>query len=252
VDALQNRCDALINTMNRNNRASLASTAPPRLSAARMAALLICHCQPDAASNEVVGGKISQLFHQSRLVDELSGSSPDHPGRRLLGTWIERLADTSLAFQSIWIGMRFELPEGLTPAKSLLKRADQSPFVRQMAILAIAKLGSPRDVAVLEPLLSDAAAANPNEQEKSSYRCEVRDVALAAIIHLHGRDPKDFGFDKIRRNPQTLYAQNTMGFDGSAARTAALRRWKGWLAQHPTGDKQKTRQAVTQSGPTGR
>jgi len=202
---------------------------------------------PNATADEAVGMKVSQLFHQSKLVDEIAGNPPDHPARRLLGAWIERLADTNLAFQSIWLGMRYDLPQGLAPAKSLLKRADQQPFVRQMAILAVAKLGSQSDAAALEPLLTDPAACNPNDQQKTTYRCEVRDVALAAIIHLHGRDPKVFGFEKIQKHPQSLFAQNTMGFSDSASRAATVARWKAWLAQQPARDKPPAPREVTQT-----
>jgi hypothetical protein len=102
-----------------------------------------------------------------------------------------------------------------------------------MAILAIGKLGSRQHVLLLEPLLTDdtLCEASP-EDEKARYRCEVRDVALAVIIHLHAQKPKDFGFERIQGNSQSLFNYNSMGFASTEQRQKALAKWKQWLASN--------------------
>lgn len=241
AEAISQRCDALIANTARSRANRLSYTQPRPVPTARMAALLLAVCSTDVAMNDAVGTRVSQLFHQSRMANEISDKADDQPLRRLLGAWVQRTAEGNLAFQSVWLAMRFQLKEGLAPAVGLLKRGEQQPYVRQMAILAIGKLGQREHIAVLEPLLSDAASCNPNPDEaKTPYRCEIRDVALCAIIHLHGRKPKDFGFEKIQPHPQTLFNQNSMGFESAAQRTAALARWKSWLEKQPTANGQSS------------
>jgi len=53
-------------------------------------------------------------------------------------------------------------------------------------------------------------------------------------MHLHGRNPKDFGFEKIQNHPQTLFNQNSMGFDSDQQRAAAIAKWQAWLEKQPT------------------
>ena len=235
TEAIAQRCDALLAHTSRTRANRLSYAQPRSVSTARMAALLLAVCSTDIPLNDAVGTRVSQLFHQSRMANDISDKSDDQPLRRLLGAWVQRTADGNLAFQSVWLAMRFQLKEGLAPAVNLLKRGEQQPYVRQMAILAIGKLGQREHIPLLEPLLSDTASCNPNPEEaKTPYRCEIRDVALCAMIHLYGRKPKEFGFEKIQPHPQTLFNQNSMGFDSAAQRTAAVARWKAWQEKQPT------------------
>jgi len=234
ADAMLQRCDALIASHSRSRAGRLGVRPNRPIPTGRMVALLLASCCHDLAANEAVGMKVSQLFHQSRMINEIPASDDGHPLRRLLGAWVERTAETGLAFQSVWLAMRFQLKEGLAPAASLLKRGEHQPYVRQMVILAIGKLGGKEHVSALEPLLKDTSSCNPNPDEaKTPYRCEIRDVALCAIMHLHDRNPKDFGFEKIQNHPQTLFNQNSMGFDSDQQRAAAVAKWKAWLEKQP-------------------
>ncbi len=60
------------------------------------------------------------------------------------------------------------------------------------------------------------------------FSSQVRDVALAAMIHLIGQNPRDYGFDELRPHMDYLYAANTAGFDSDERRNRALRRWTLW------------------------
>ncbi|MCE9544030.1 MAG: hypothetical protein K8T25_00670 [Planctomycetia bacterium] len=237
ADAIANRCDSLIASLARQ-RSTIGRFSEPqsaRVPLGKITALMLAVCVPNVSVSDAEGIRIYQLFHQSQMVEELSGGAKEQPARRLLGGWIERTAGGNLAFQSMWLGMRYDLKEGLVPAEILIKRTDQQPYVRQLAILAIGKLGTRSNTALLEPLLKDTTSCDPNQeaQTRAKFRCELRDVALASIIHLHGKNPKDFGFERIATNPQTLYVQNTMGFADEAHRKAAADRWQSWVQQQP-------------------
>jgi hypothetical protein len=68
-------------------------------------------------------------------------------------------------------------------------------------------------------------------------RCEVRDVALATLVHLSQQDFKEYGFAHLQKNVQTLFNTNSVGFATDAARAEALRKWKAWSADQKANGK---------------
>jgi len=122
TDAILQRCDTLIASHSRSRAGRFGMGRNRPVPTGRMAALLLASCAHDLAANEAVGMKVSQLFHQSRMINDIPASDDEHPLRHLLGAWVERTAETGLAFQSVWLAMRFQMKEGLAPATSLLTR----------------------------------------------------------------------------------------------------------------------------------
>jgi hypothetical protein len=107
--------------------------------------------------------------------------------------------------------------------------------VLQDAILAVGKLGSQEHIELLTPLLADDTALGNqfNRQVKKSFQPQVRDVALAVIIHLSGEKPQDYGFTAIQQDAVRLFRSNTMGFASDQQRQAAHKKWQQRLAAHP-------------------
>jgi hypothetical protein len=95
-------------------------------------------------------------------------------------------------------------------------------------MLAIAKLGDQGHIPILEPYLSNDQPVN--NQRGNGFQPLVRDVALATTIHLHGKNPKDFGFTHLRPNKQTLFQAGSMGFTNPQEREATFERWNSWKA----------------------
>ena len=60
------------------------------------------------------------------------------------------------------------------------------------------------------------------------FSAQVRDVALAAMIHIIGQNPRDYGFTELRPHKDYLYAANTAGFGSEERRNRALRKWALW------------------------
>jgi hypothetical protein len=106
-----------------------------------------------------------------------------------------------------------------------------SPILRASAALAVARFGSKADAATLEPLLADDSTFTiPSGQPGVGVNEHVSDVALAAMIHLSGQEPKDYGFTRVRLNPQTVFDPTSLGLDNSQQRAAAIAKWRAWQA----------------------
>jgi hypothetical protein len=112
-----------------------------------------------------------------------------------------------------------------------------SPARRVTAVLAVGRFGSAADVPTLEPLLEDNTDYLPtrvaNLPQGPIYPVQVRDVALAVLLHLTGQEPFDYGLVHARPHPLTVYDATSLGMENDARRTAAIAQWRAWKNQHP-------------------
>jgi len=155
--------------------------------------------------------------------------------RKLLGSFVGRGdAGNGVGYQRLLLAMRFDLKEGLKPAKEMAKMPGLVTHVRQYAILAVAKLGGKQEIPVLEGLLDDKTVLYRRRSGKSTtFECQVRDIALAGLWLLVKEDPKKRGFPNIRTNTYSLFSTSTVGFSNDAERSKALKMWREFKAQNP-------------------
>jgi hypothetical protein len=122
--------------------------------------------------------------------------------------------------------------------------------MRQYALLVVGKFGGPADIDRLESLLIDsavcaqqqlaapAAEVAKNDQSKASpakseiVETQIRDVALAVMIHITGQKLADFGFTRAQPNPTILFNTASLGFANTDEREAALAKWQAWRDEH--------------------
>ena len=226
--AVRSRADSLYTYLIRNP--TMQGVVSNRQAAnGNVAALLLAVANPSFDFDDQTGQKIFQLMQHSGYTQHLVPSSNQHAARRLAGQFIRRSADTSLAYQSLWLSMQCDLKEGLVPAETIIRRGERQPYVMQNAILAVGKLGGLEHLELLKPLLEDETPVD-DRVRKGGFEPQVRDVALAVTMHLHGRNPKAYGFTKITSNLQTVFQPNTMGFDQQQQRDAAFKKWEAWVA----------------------
>jgi hypothetical protein len=192
--------------------------------------LLIVAADPQIPIDEQTAQKIFQLMQHSGYTQQLASDPKHKAARSLVGHFVRRSVGTSLSYQMLWLAMQCNLKDGLVPAEAIVRDEAQQPYVLQNAMLAIAKLGDRQHLQLLQPFLKNETPVN-NRRAAAGYLPQVRDVALAATIHLHGQNPRQFGFRRIRPNPQTLFQAGTMGFESSQNRQAAFDKWDQWLTE---------------------
>lgn len=182
---------------------------------------------PTQASSMLYG-----YCYQQCVRAALEGGDYEPEVRKLLGRWIARGED-SLAYQGLVLATQYELKEGLVPARRIIRSDQQQQYVVQFAVVTIARLGGKQDIPLLEPLLGDATHLTQRRVGSDSRLVEVqlRDVALAALVHLSGQDFADYGLRHIQPNPQTVFTPNSACFDTDDQRTAAIRKWREYSAE---------------------
>lgn len=174
---------------------------------------------------------LSTIAHRSTFRKLLDDAEKGASVRLITGYWIRECNNVD-PYRRLLLATRHELVEGLVPARKILE-APGPTMQTQYAILAFARLGTREHLTELLPLLEMDGRLSPSRMtEKTQYTCEVRDVALAAVLHLLGEEPKEFGFTRIRGNTQTVFYLNTAGFASPEDRTDAFEQWHDYAKAH--------------------
>ncbi len=183
----------------------------------------------DVNLNFQTGSILCSFCYQADLQNAMLDATKKKFVREMLGTWIKQ-GDGSAAYQTLALAMRFELKEGLVPAVKILENPGNQAYIRQNAILAIAKLGDDSHMKLLESLLGDESKCTTHRVKNVTYETQIRDVALAAIVIMKKQDPKKIGFDRIQQNTSNVFSTSTVGFENDEKRNKVLAKWKEFKA----------------------
>ncbi len=203
-----------------------AGRGTPKVSAAGVAALLFASVDKRIEASDRSLYYLQQLaYHQVMRQAMATDGDRSKLFRTLLGDFIARTAERADAFQGVRLALFYDLPEGLKPSLVMVGRPINSPQTFVYGVLGVARFGGRQDAKALAPLLKSDATyrVQTNNAVNEVY---VRDIALAAIIHLHGEDPKKWGFSQRQENAQTVYDPNSLVFSSNEQREAAHKRWQ--------------------------
>lgn len=104
------------------------------------------------------------------------------------------------------------------------------------AMLAIAKLGGKEDIEYLSKYFDDATEVSLPTVQGDQFNTLLKDVALVAVLHLSGENPKDFGYPRISTDPNFLYNIRSIGFTTAEQREQAFQKWE--KSQKPQADEE--------------
>ncbi len=172
------------------------------------------------------------LTNQPAIQQTMNGSAQAAPVRKILGAWVSHDACVNVLSQNLWLAMRFDLKEGVEPAAKALKQGNQPANIKQTALMLIGKLGDKSNLPAVESCLKDTDICAQGMMNNQAFQTQICDVALAIAIKLQGKDPKEFGFDRLDTNGLPYYNPATLGFRTAADREAAMKKWDAWMAAH--------------------
>ena len=203
------------------------------LSVGSIAAVIFVASDMQVPMNDRMAAYLHTFSHQPNLQSALGGGNKTEPLKRLLGAWVLRGTTLNDAYPGLRLALAYNLREGLQPALKLIKQPAFQPQFMQVALLAIGKFGDRQHIATIEPMLANTSQLFTQSVSGQQIRCEVRDVALAVLVHLSGQNLKDYGLANVQKNSQMLFNTSSIGFPTESARDEALRKWKAWSAEHP-------------------
>ena len=195
-----------------------------------LAALFFVAADSSVAVSDRTAALLGNLSYQQAFQTALTGGPHVATLRKMLGQWVERGEGGPGSFQNLLLAMKHGLTEGLKPAEGMIRRGAQ-PQIIVYAILAVGRFGDRTHLALLTPLLEDESVAMTFQTDDMQFQTQVRDVALAVMVHLTEQQYADYGFTRIEEQPEYLFNPGTIGFGEETQRTAALEKWRAWMAE---------------------
>lgn len=172
---------------------------------------------------------VMNLCGQPSFAEGMSDPAKSKILRKMVSQWITN-SEGAVAQQSMFLAMRYDMKEGLVPATRILRNAGEQAFVRQTALMTVARLGDASHVGLLEPALEDATRISSHRIDNVQYDIQIRDVALAAVLLLKKQDPKRFGFERIQLNNSNVFNFGTVGFENEDKRKQAFAKYQEFKA----------------------
>jgi len=123
-----------------------------------------------------------------------------------------------------------KLPEAVPLAIQAAGDKNMNSARRARAIQYVGQVGARVEIKKLATLLNDRTAVGTAGWNQIRIHTEIRDVALASMIHLSGQTMIDYGFDfsTHTRADFTAMGYTHMGFSTEQRRADALTRWEQW------------------------
>jgi hypothetical protein len=197
-----------------------------------VAAALLVGSHPDAPIDDQLYGQACALLHRPPFTSAMGNSELRPKMTKLLTRWIDKAGEKNWLgnYQAMMLGLMYALDQAREPAARILKDANVAGPQRGYALLVLGKLGGRDDVKLLEPLLDDRQVCLRGQVNNQMIEIQVRDVALAMLVHLTGQDLKEYGYGRAAEHPRYGYNLGTLNFSDDAARQKALAKWKAWRA----------------------
>ncbi len=125
---------------------------------------------------------------------------------------------------------RFQLKEGIPLMIRAANANGVREYIRGNSIRIVGLLGDSGDIPKLAPFLKNKTSAGTTRINFNQINTQLRDVALAAMIHLSGQEIRKYGFDYAEATGRgfTNISHSCLGFRNEARRQNALKMWQDW------------------------
>jgi len=199
----------------------------------RIAALLLVASDQRVAMNQMSLDTVFELTQLPACYHTMTGGlNPTHRDQlqKLLGGWLLR-DDNLPAFRLLRMALLYNVPAAVERARGVLAIQPGDMLDRYLAILTLAKFGGKEDLPRLEEVLDDATFCNRYQSNDGVYEVQMRDLALAALIHLSGKQPSEFAYSRVVAGDLYVFQDETLGFASGEDREAAIAKWRAFRAE---------------------
>jgi hypothetical protein len=171
------------------------------------------------------------LLYKQAILDSLRPTAAEAaPARKLLAAWLrEQQAGGLYSSQIVAAIDNLELTEAAAIALALAKNQTLPGRLRAEALVALARVGDKTMLRDIEPLLTDTSEIGSFFLHQSQGQTQLRDVALATLLHLSKSKLSDYEFAVARAGESELFFTPIfLGFDSNESRNTALARWRAY------------------------
>jgi hypothetical protein len=200
-----------------------------QLDLAEVAPLLLVASDPRTTMPLQSRYLVSNFLYQPSVRAALAQAGS--PFKKLTLAWMERQVDDDVAGQQMFFTVaNLDLKEGVDIALKVVRDKKLKGAGLASALTTLGKLGGKQHRAILETFLSDTTVVGNFALNRDRGVTQMRDVALAMLVHLTDQDHKTYGFVFSQSNPHLKFYANFLGFASDEQRDKALARWKEWNA----------------------
>lgn len=144
---------------------------------------------------------------------------------RMVDHWLASHPNVGTSRDRLLIAMRYQCTKHANAiCDSTLNDTMGSPAEHVTAMLCAAVLQRQDLEVQLLARMNDARTAHVWQliaSRKTKIRTEVRDVALALLLHHRGIDPRQVGFEELQADPLLVFRDHSLGFSDDVSRTKA-------------------------------
>jgi hypothetical protein len=156
--------------------------------------------------------------------------------KKMVGQWVAKDTTPSMTNQNLTLAAQLDLKnETLAIATRVLASTESPPGSKQISILMIGRFGDEEDLSLIEKLLNDQTSCGKVsvEQPPRQVDLQIRDIVLAAMLHMTGQNLHEYGYHSVQEFAPTVFQVGTLGFADEETRNLALKKWRQWRAEHP-------------------
>ncbi len=192
-----------------------------------IAALLFVAVQDGSEITPLVRASVYMLCADSSFEAAIESGAMREVLVSLVERWLEREPLQSSSY-ALHLGLSHNIHSSAGRAREVLKLPAASPTDRLFACLCLAKFGEAADLGLLETLLEDLNVCAQTQVDAQIVVTEMRDVALASLVHLSGQSFEDYGFDRLQKNKKQVFDLPSLGFRDEQHRAIAIQNWRDY------------------------
>ncbi len=228
--------EALVDRVEEIQQTARSGQKPESASLGTIATFLFISNQDRGETAGLTVQNLSAFYRQEGFAAAIQSGSQRDVLRKMLATWIENARSWD-GFHAMLLAMQYDIPEGLAPARRLLENDGGDPnqsVYRGFALQTFARFGDESHIPIVEPFLEDASSYGGTlaVSGKAKYQTQVRDIALATLVHLAKQDPKKFGFNRLKTTSTQVFNTSSVSFEDDAKRSEAISKWHAFRAEH--------------------
>jgi hypothetical protein len=219
------RCQEIQQTINRGfGRTPLAPS--------ELAPLFLVTAQVQPDNNTTPIYTLCNFLYQPGIRDALTGSAAT-PFRKLVLGWMAHQTNDHAVGQILQTAINLKLGDTTAMALKVMKRKNVGPHARAHALVIIGKEKGKEHQTLFESFLTDKGSVSGfGIGGGLQGQTQLRDVALAMLVHATGQKHADYGFTFTHGNHEYLkFNAPFLGFSSDAERNAAFKKWEAWKKQ---------------------
>jgi hypothetical protein len=186
------------------------------------AMLLLVDIQSANHTKANLGSRIAMALSNSAMGPKIAGKRDAEVVRRFIDRWA-RAEDRGRAVrQRLLVAMRYDCHATAAQlCDQILADVSASPSTQVTGLLCGLALGRTDLETQARRRLDDDRTAHVWQliaSRKTKIRTQVRDVALAVLLHHHGIDPRQAGFEELQADPVLVFRDHSLGFPSEITR----------------------------------